>query len=115
MGAPFIKVEASRFTEVGYVGRDVESMIRDLTNLAVNQTKQEETIRLRSEAEVKAEDRILDLLLPSEVSKKNSYFAVAPSGEVSSSSKKDSTRQNKLSELRSGALDDQEISVMVSQ
>lgn len=113
--APFIKVEASKFTEVGYVGRDVESMIRDLTNLAVNQTKQEETLRLRSEAEVKAEERILDLLLPSESNKKSSYFAVAPSGETSSSSHKNETRQKKLDELRSGKLDQHEISVMVSQ
>jgi ATP-dependent HslUV protease ATP-binding subunit HslU len=113
--APFIKVEASKFTEVGYVGRDVESMIRDLTNLAVNQTKQEETVRLRSEAEGKAEERILDLLLPNTHAQKSSYFAVAPSGEASSSSYTSEDRNQKLDELRSGQLDDQEISITVSQ
>ena len=113
--APFIKVEASKFTEVGYVGRDVESMIRDLTNLAVNQTKQEETLRLRSEAEGKAEERILDLLVPSTQTQKNSYFAVAPSGETSSSHPSSDDRVQKLDELRSGKLDNEEVSIMVSQ
>ena len=113
--APFIKVEASKFTEVGYVGRDVESMIRDLTNLAVNQTKQEETLRLRSEAEGKAEERILDLLIPTPKNQKSSYFAVAPSGETSSSSSSTDDRIKKLDELRAGKLDDEEVSIMVSQ
>src|SRR2546427_6835165 len=62
--APFIKVEASKFTEVGYVGRDVESIIRDLTDLAVNMVKEEEKQRVEIKAGEIAEDRILDLLLP---------------------------------------------------
>ena len=62
--APFIKVEASKFTEVGYVGRDVESIIRDLTDLAVNMVKEEEKQKVEIKAREVAEERILDLLLP---------------------------------------------------
>jgi ATP-dependent HslUV protease ATP-binding subunit HslU len=63
--APFLKIEASKFTEVGYVGRDVESMIRDLTDLAVNMLKAEESRKVQQKAEEMAEERLLDLLLPS--------------------------------------------------
>src|SRR3982751_1531378 len=62
--APFLKVEASKYTEVGYVGRDVESMIRDLTEQAVNMVKAEMAAAVRERAEQMAEDRLLDLLLP---------------------------------------------------
>jgi ATP-dependent HslUV protease ATP-binding subunit HslU len=62
--APFIKVEASKFTEVGYVGRDVESMIRDLTALALNMVKKEEFEAVQEKAGMLAEEKILDLLLP---------------------------------------------------
>ncbi len=62
--SPFIKVEASKYTEVGYVGRDVESMVRDLVDLAVNMVKEEEKNRIEGVAEANAEDRMLDLLLP---------------------------------------------------
>ncbi len=64
--APFIKVEASKFTEVGYVGRDVESMVRDLMELAINMVKEEETKKMRIKAEANAEEKLLDLLLPGE-------------------------------------------------
>ncbi len=64
--APFIKVEASKFTEVGYVGRDVESMVRDLLELAINIVKEEETAKMQIKAEANAEERLLDLLLPGE-------------------------------------------------
>ena len=63
-GAPFIKVEASKFTEVGYVGRDVESMIRDLTELAINMVRSEKTTEVQEKAEHMAEERILDILIP---------------------------------------------------
>ncbi len=63
--APFLKVEASKFTEVGYVGRDVESMVRDITDLAVNMVKEEESKKVQKKAEELAEERLLDLLLPS--------------------------------------------------
>src|SRR5262252_4160165 len=61
--APFIKVEASKFTEVGYVGRDVESMVRDLTELAINMVREEERAKVRVRAHEQAEERLLDLLL----------------------------------------------------
>ncbi len=64
--APFIKVEASKFTEVGYVGRDVESMVRDLLELAINMVKEEETQKMQLKAEENAEEKLLDLLLPGE-------------------------------------------------
>lgn len=62
--APFIKVEATKFTEVGYVGRDVESIIRDLVDIAVKMTREEETRKVRARAESAAQDRVLDILLP---------------------------------------------------
>jgi len=62
--SPFLKVEASKFTEVGYVGRDVESMIRDLTELAVKQVKDEEAEKVQAKSYEVAEERVLDLLLP---------------------------------------------------
>ncbi|HEY6627234.1 MAG TPA: AAA family ATPase, partial [Ignavibacteriaceae bacterium] len=62
--APFVKVEASKFTEVGYVGRDVESMVRDLTDFAVNMVKAEKTKEVQSKAEHLADERILDILIP---------------------------------------------------
>src|ERR1043166_9499437 len=67
--APFIKVEASKFTEVGYVGRDVESMVRDLIELPVNMVKQVAKERIRIKAREQAEERILDLLLPPSTSR----------------------------------------------
>ena len=69
VNAPFIKVEASKFTEVGYVGRDVESMIRDLAELSVNLVKTEYTVRVQKRAAKQAEERLLDLLLPPPTSK----------------------------------------------
>ena len=63
-GAPFVKVEASKFTEVGYVGRDVESMVRDLADYAVNMVKDEMQDRVREKAAEAVEERILDILIP---------------------------------------------------
>ncbi|MYE86358.1 MAG: AAA family ATPase, partial [Gammaproteobacteria bacterium] len=63
-GAPFIKVEATKFTEVGYVGRDVESIIRDLADVAVKQQREAQVVRVRHRADDAAEERILDALLP---------------------------------------------------
>src|SRR5690625_7237766 len=63
-GAPFIKVEASKFTEVGYVGRDVESMIRDLTDLAVDMVRMEMQERVREKTKAIGEEKILDILIP---------------------------------------------------
>ncbi len=99
--APFIKVEASRFTEVGYVGRDVESIIRDLTEIAVKMVREEEEAKVYEKAKELAEERILDLLLPSSSS--------SPL-EVPSRSRE---RLREL--LRQGVLDEREVEVEVEE
>src|SRR5205807_9730322 len=81
--SPFLKVEASKFTEVGYVGRDVESMIRDLTEIAVDMTRQEKIEEIADKAELNVEERILDLLLPPPRSSSTFYdFESATSEEA---------------------------------
>lgn len=99
--APFIKVEASRFTEVGYVGRDVESIIRDLTEIAVKMVREEEEAKVYEKVKELAEERILDLLLPSPSS---------GSLEVSSRSRE---RLREL--LKQGLLDEREVEVEVEE
>src|SRR6185436_16118387 len=81
--SPFLKVEASKFTEVGYVGRDVESMIRDLTEIAVEMTRQERIDEIAEKAELNVEERILDLLLPPPRSTSSFYDFDATAGEES--------------------------------
>src|SRR3954467_2176361 len=80
--SPFLKVEASKFTEVGYVGRDVESMIRDLTEIAVEMTRQEKSEEVAEKAELNVEERILDLLLPPPRSASSFYDFDFESGET---------------------------------
>ena len=92
--APFVKVEASKFTEVGYVGRDVESMVRDLLDLAIIMVKEEEAQKVRVKAEDLAEERLLDLLLPGEP-------VSTETGET-----KESTRDKLRKLLRKGALNE---------
>lgn len=105
--APFIKVEATKFTEVGYVGRDVESIIRDLVDMAIKMMREKEMSKVRSIAEEAAEERILNALLPPP----RSPFA----GEPQEPPKEDSTtRQTYRSKLRDGSLDDKEIELEVS-
>jgi ATP-dependent HslUV protease ATP-binding subunit HslU len=105
--APFIKVEATKFTEVGYVGKDVESIIRDLVDFAVNMLREQAVAKVGARAEDAARDRILDILLP----KANPIgFANEPvSAEVSNNVSQASTRQKFLRKLLSGELDDKEI------
>src|SRR5882724_6336312 len=83
--SPFLKVEASKFTEVGYVGRDVESMIRDLTEIAVDMTRQEKTSEIAEKAELNAEERILDMLLPPPRSTSSFYDFEASTDEEENS------------------------------
>jgi ATP-dependent HslUV protease ATP-binding subunit HslU len=121
--SPFIKVEASKYTEVGYVGRDVESMVRDLVELAINMVKKEEKERIQGVAEANAEDRILDLLLPPLPSGQ----AIGPDGNQSFTIEKpdlpmktgdeqqNSTREKFRKMLRDGMLDDRELEVAVSE
>ncbi len=105
--APFIKVEATKFTEVGYVGRDVDSIIRDLMDMAVKMTRVEEMAKVRTRAEDAAEDRILDILVPPA---REVGFAV---GEESRPSE-GAARQMFRKKLREGSMDDQEIEVELS-
>ena len=104
-GAPFIKVEATKFTEVGYVGRDVESIIRDLADAAVKMLREQEIIRVRHRAEDAAEERILDALLP----------PARSFGEESATSNDSNTRQLFRKRLREGQLDDKEIEIEVAE
>jgi ATP-dependent HslUV protease ATP-binding subunit HslU len=106
--APFLKVEASKYTEVGYVGRDVESMVRDLTELAVNMVKAEMTAAIRDKAEQLAEERILDLLLPR---RKTEPFTSETLEEVSSDASRQATKEKLRSQLKAGRLDDRMIEV----
>jgi len=105
--APFIKVEATKFTEVGYVGKDVDSIIRDLADIAVKQTREAEKRKVRARAEDAAEERILDILIPP---------ARAEFGVVSAEDQPQSTaRQTFRKKLREGQLADRDIEVDVAQ
>jgi len=105
--APFIKVEASKFTEVGYVGRDVESIIRDLTDLAVNMVKEEEKQKVEIKAREVAEERVLDLLLPA--------TAQAIDGEAVDSARLLGTRDKLKKMLREGKMDDRFVEIELTQ
>jgi ATP-dependent HslUV protease ATP-binding subunit HslU len=104
--APFIKVEATKFTEVGYVGREVDSIIKDLLDVAVKMTREMEVDKVRHRAMDAAEDRVLDALLPRPRS-------MGFTAEPDSPAKDDGTRQRFRKMLREGALDDKEIEVEV--
>ncbi|WP_318506587.1 HslU--HslV peptidase ATPase subunit [Photobacterium leiognathi] len=103
--APFIKVEATKFTEVGYVGKEVETIIRDLTDVAVKMTHQQATEKVRFRAEELAEERILDVLLPP---------ARDAWGQNEASESESSTRQSFRKKLREGKLDDKEIEMDIA-
>lgn len=122
--SPFVKVEASKYTEVGYVGRDVESMVRDLVDLAVNMVKEEEKSRIEGVAAANAEDRILDILLPPGPATSS---AMGPEGTESFAIQnpdlpipkeepgENSTREKFRKMLRDGKLDEREIEVSLSE
>ncbi len=99
--APFIKVEATKFTEVGYVGKDVDAIIRDLAEVAVKQTRESDMKKMRARAEDAAEERILDVLIPQ-----------ARTGEVSADN---TARQVFRKKLREGQLDDKEIEIDIAE
>jgi len=100
--SPFLKIEASKFTEVGYVGRDVESMIRDLTEISVNMVKQEMKERIKEKAAKQAEERLLDILLP------------RPSGYTEERTETD-TREKFRKMLEEGLLDNREVEIDVEE
>jgi ATP-dependent HslUV protease ATP-binding subunit HslU len=104
--APFIKVEASKFTEVGYVGRDVESMIRDLTDYAVNMVKSEKTLEIQAKANTLAEERILDILIPAV---KKPSASTEEKDENSEEFQNQKTREWMKEKLRKGEMDDKMI------
>ena len=102
--APFIKVEATKFTEVGYVGRDVDTIVRDLVEISIKQTREQAMRRVRTRAEEAAEERILDTLLPS----------ARGVGFQDAGSEDNATRQKFRKKLREGELDDKEVEIEVS-
>lgn len=103
--APFIKIEATKFTEVGYVGRDVDSIIRDLAEMAIKQSRERETRKKQPHAEDRAEERILDALLPP---------ARNFDSHHSTTEQDNSTRQKFRKKLREGDLDDKEIDIEIA-
>ena len=131
-GAPFIKVEASKFTEVGYVGRDAESMVRDLVDAAINMVRTEREDEVYPQAEQRADERLLDLLLPplapvptekterTEKTEKGSVFVVGSSGQAKAekAGKAEDDRQQRSREklrqmLTDGQLDEREVEIEV--
>lgn len=130
-GAPFVKVEASKFTEVGYVGRDVESMVRDLVESAINMVRTEREGEVQEIAKQKVEDRLLDLLLPVPPDIKQAappsaaaggahLFVVSPGGAVSSESDASEVRYKRTREklkqlLLDGQMEDRELEIEVTQ
>lgn len=106
--APFIKIEATKFTEVGYVGRDVDTIIRDLVDIGIKQTRESAMRKVRARAEDAAEDRVLDALLPPARD-----FGIGNDSPVETA--ENTTRQTFRKRLREGSLDDKEIEIDVSE
>jgi ATP-dependent HslUV protease ATP-binding subunit HslU len=118
--SPFLKVEASKFTEVGYVGRDVESMIRDLTEIAVDMVRAEKIEEVAEKAERNAEERVLDLLLPSRPGA-GGFYQPEAGGEAGAASGEDrdeqfqKTREKLRAQLREGKLDNRLVEIEVRE
>jgi len=115
--SPFLKVEATKFTEVGYVGRDVESMIRDLTELAVNMAKREEQKKVEAKAKELAEERLLDILLPKRRRRKESeHFGTLEIVRVEDSERSYAATREKLRRmLRDGKLNERYVELEVKE
>jgi ATP-dependent HslUV protease ATP-binding subunit HslU len=107
--SPFLKVEASKFTEVGYVGRDVESMVRDLVELGVEMVREERLEEVRSKAAQNAEDRLLDILLPPPPRQ------IAPDEEQAAARERNRTRDHLRDQLRAGRLDARVVEIDVRE
>jgi ATP-dependent HslUV protease ATP-binding subunit HslU len=108
--APFIKIEATKFTEVGYVGRDVDTIVRDLVDIGIKQTRESEMRKMKGRAEDAAEDRVLDILLPAP---RDFGFSATPNTPTESD-QSGGTRQTFRKRLREGLLDDREIEIEVA-
>src|ERR1700759_3913000 len=111
--SPFLKVEASKFTEVGYVGRDVESMIRDLVEIAIDMVREEKLEEVADKAEQQAEERLLDLLLPAAPAPATSTAGFALATEEGDSASR--TREKLRQQLREGKLDDRTVELEVRE
>jgi ATP-dependent HslUV protease ATP-binding subunit HslU len=111
--SPFLKIEASRFTEVGYVGRDVESMIRDLVEVSIDMVREEKVDEVAEKAEQNAEERLLDLLLPppAAIRKPEKPGPENEDGRAASHEQFQRTREKLRAQLREGKLDDREVEV----
>ena len=107
--SPFIKIEASKFTEVGYVGRDVESMVRELTDVAIDMTKQSAFEEVRERAEINIEEKILDILLPSSTGTATYGFENTADLEITDQTNR--TREKLRQQLREGKLDDRPVEI----
>ncbi len=113
-GSPFLKVEATKFTEVGYVGRDCESMVRDLVELAITLIKKEKTEEVRPKARIHAEERLLDLLLPPTPQTRPAPI-IGEETEAESRAERRATREKLRAQLRDGTLDDRTVEVEVTE
>src|SRR5687767_7272485 len=107
VGAPFVKVEATKYTEVGYVGRDVESMIRDLTEIAVGLVRQELRVRVETQAKERVTERLLDLLLPNS----NTWEPDSPD----ENDRQQRSREKMKARLESGELEDRVVELNLEQ
>jgi ATP-dependent HslUV protease ATP-binding subunit HslU len=112
--SPFMKVEASKFTEVGYVGRDVESMIRDLVEVAIDMVREEKLEDVQDKAELNAEERLLDALLPPTPATPTNDNQIQLSGLTSSESQQ-RTREKLRQQLREGKMDDKTVEIEVRE
>ncbi|HZR68153.1 MAG TPA: ATP-dependent protease ATPase subunit HslU [Burkholderiales bacterium] len=110
--APFVKVEATKFTEVGYVGRDVDTIIRDLVEIAIKDAREAATRKVRRRAEDAAEERLLDVLLPG--ARRVDAFAAEVDAAPRAGDEESATRQKFRKRLREGELDDKEVEIEVS-
>src|SRR5262249_30525024 len=116
--SPFLKVEASRFTEVGYVGRDVESMVRDLVEISIDMVREEKIDEVAEKAEQNAEERILDLLLPPPTPSRNDRPSPNdPDGAAALAANENfqRTREKLRAQLREGKLDERQVEVDVRE
>ena len=113
-GCPFVKVEASKYTEVGYVGRDVESMVRDLVETAIDMVREEKLDEVAERAEQSAEERLLDLLLPSSPAQSDGSSA-APPNDAQRREQTQRTRDKLRAQLREGKLDQRLVEVEVRE
>ena len=114
-GCPFVKVEASKYTEVGYVGRDVESMVRDLVETAIDMVREEKLDEVAERAEQSAEERLLDLLLPSSLSPADAAANSSSAAELQRREQTQRTREKLRAQLREGKLDQRMVEVEVRE